>query len=169
MERRNLLGEILVDQGAITLHQLRMGLDQQHHGGGKLGLALVQLGYVDESVLARALSRQLGVPFVEINGREIGNELLRLVPERLLRQRRVVPLALLAESRRGPLVVATSDPLDVEALGAVALASGKKIRPVLATQPDIDRALSRYPDQGRPVGPGATHRALAALPGLRRH
>jgi type IV pilus assembly protein PilB len=149
MEPRTLIGESLVDQGSITLLQLRDGLAWQKRWGGKLGHALLALGYVEESALLGVLSRQLGVPVVEVDALAIPADVVRLVPDRVLRERRIVPLALLSESRRGPLVVATADPLDAGVLEEVGFESGKSVRPVLATQRGIDRALSRHLDRSQ--------------------
>ncbi|HTP52244.1 MAG TPA: hypothetical protein VMK42_16260 [Anaeromyxobacteraceae bacterium] len=170
MERRTLIGEILVDEGWVTLQQLRVGLAWQQRWGGKLGRALVGLGYLDECVLMDILSRQLHIQLVEVESRDIPTHVIDLVPLRLLRERRLLPILLLAETRRGPLVVATSDPLNVEALDEVAFASGKEVRPVLAPQWDIDRALLRHLDRGMHHSPAAkapgkpARVGLAALP-----
>jgi len=175
MERRTLIGEVLVDEGWITLQQLRVGLLWQERWGGKLGRALVGLGYLDECVLMDLLSRHLGIPLVEVESRDIPPAVLDLVPARLLRERRLLPILLLTENRRGPLVVATSDPLNVEALDEVAFASGKQVRPVLAPQWDIDRALLRYLDRSPhpkgialPKKPGAPMEVIGAA-WTRRH
>lgn len=138
MGRRTLIGESLVDEGSITLLQLRAGLAWQKLRGGKLGQALLDLGYLEERALLCVLGRQLGLPVVEVDARAVPAELVHLVPERLLRERRVLPLALAGET----LVVATSDPLDEGGLEEVARASGRGVRPVLAAERDIERALS---------------------------
>jgi len=152
-QRRWPIGGILVEEGRINLQQLRVGLSWQRRWGGKLGRALLMLGYLEERVLVEALGRQLGIPTVDLTGREVPPEVILLVPERVLRARRVLPVALLAESRRGPLLLATSDPLDVEVLDEVAFASGKSVRPVLATSLDVDRALARHLDGWRFLAP----------------
>jgi len=162
MDHRTLIGEILVDGGWIDLQQLRAGLAWQKRCGGRLGSALLQLGYLDEWDLAATLGRQLGIPEVDVAGREVPAEVLSLVPGGVLRRHRVLPLALLEEGPRGPLLLATSDPLDAKALDDVALASGKRVRPVIAAGPDIDRALSRHLDGHRP-GEGGGPAAGAAL------
>jgi type IV pilus assembly protein PilB len=146
MRRQVLIGEMLVEGGRIDLQQLRSALAWQRRWGGKLGHALLALGWLDERSLALALSRQLGVAKVDLDGWEVPESVVRLVPERIQRERGVMPVALLAESRRGPLLLATSDPLDVVALDEAAFASGKRVRPVLATPTEIVRAHGRHLD-----------------------
>ncbi|HVP68251.1 MAG TPA: hypothetical protein VMT17_13405 [Anaeromyxobacteraceae bacterium] len=172
MDRRTLIGEILVDGGWITVQQLRVALAWQRRWGGRLGRALVGLGYIDEPALVGMLGRQLGVAVVDLEGYTIPPGVLRLVPEKVMRERRVVPVALRPEGRREALLVATADPLDMEALDDVAFASGKTVRPVLATEWDIDRALSRHLARRfqRGLGglPGAAETEAADASGSRR-
>jgi type IV pilus assembly protein PilB len=144
------IGQILVERGSIDGRQLRAGLDWQRRRGGRLGGALVHLGIVDEAAVVVALGTQLGIPVIDLAGRQIDRDVLRLVPERIIQSRRVLPVELLVETRRGPLLVATNDPLDMQALDEVAFASAKVVRPVLATKVQIDIAVSRLLGLGRP-------------------
>lgn len=143
------IGQILVERGSIDGRQLRAGLDWQRRRGGRLGGALVHLGIVDEAAVVGALGTQLGIPVIDLAGRKIDRDVLRLVPERIIQSRRVLPVELLAETRRGPLLLATNDPLDMQALDEVAFASEKVVRPVLATKGQIDVAVSRLLGLGR--------------------
>jgi hypothetical protein len=144
------IGQILVDRGSIDGRALRAGLDWQRRRGGRLGRALVHLGLVDEAAVVGALGIQLGMEVVDLSSRVIDRDVLRLVPERIIEARRILPVELLAETRRGPLVVATSDPLDMQALDEVAFAAGKQIRPVLAERGQIDVAIARLVGRGHP-------------------
>jgi hypothetical protein len=143
------IGQILVEGGSIDGRQLRAGLDWQRRRGGRLGGALVHLGIIDEAAVVVALGVQLGIPVIDLANRHIDRDVLRLVPERVIESRRVLPVELLAETRRGPLLVATSDPLDMAALDEVAFVSGKGIRAVLAPKVQIDIAIARLLGLGR--------------------
>ncbi len=144
------IGQILLEDGTVSGRQLRAGLDWQKRWGGRLGNALVHLGMLKEPELVRALARQVGIPVIDLNAREIDPEALRLVPRKIIETRSVLPVQLLSEHRRGPLLVATSDPLDLHALDEVAFASGKMVRPMLAPRSQIDVAIARYLGRGRP-------------------
>ena len=146
MGRQVLIGQMLVESGRIDLQQLRSALAWQRRWGGKLGNALLAMGWLDERALAEAVARQLGVPMVELEGREIPESVVRLVPERVQRARVVLPVAVLAGARRGPLLLATADPLDVVALDEAAFASGMRIRPLVAPPGAIVRAQGRHLD-----------------------
>jgi len=145
------IGQILVHGGAIDARQLRAGLDWQKRWGGRLGHALLHLGLVKETDLVRALGSQFEIPVVDLAARDVPAEVLLLVPARILQGRGVLPLELLSECRRGPLLMATSDPLDFAAMDEVAFASGKLVRQVLATRSQLEVAISRALGRGRPT------------------
>jgi len=149
---RVLLGRILVDEGRISELQLRTAITHQSRWGGRIGEALVHMGFVSEQVMLHALSRQLGVPLVEIGPRQIPPAVWRLVPERLIRERRIFPISLVT-TRRGPLVVALSDPANLAILDEVAFATNMTVRPALAGAADIAQAIARHLDGVRPEGP----------------
>jgi MshEN domain len=148
--KREPIGQILVQDGAIDARQLRAGLDWQKRWGGRLGNALLHLGLVKEGALVRALGRQFGIPVVDLTSRHVPAEVLLLVPPRILQARGILPLELLSENRRGPLLLATSDPLDVHGLDEAAFASGKLVRPVLASRSQLEVAIARAIGGGRP-------------------
>jgi type IV pilus assembly protein PilB len=146
MARRVPIGEMLLAQGRIDALQLQSALAHQRQWGGRLGHALVALGFVTEADLLKVVGQQIGVPFVEIGDRYVPPAVLGLVPEKLMRQRRIFPLAVASEARRGPLVVALSEPDNLHFLDDIAFACGMAVKPVLAAERDIDRALARHLD-----------------------
>jgi hypothetical protein len=137
------IGELLMSRGRIDELQLQSALAHQRRWGGRLGRAVVHLGFIDETSLLEVLGEQLGSPFITIGERYVEPAVLALVPEKLIRSRKVLPLAKLTESRRGPLVVALSDPGDLGVLDEIGFATGLAIKPVLATEHDIDHAIHR--------------------------
>lgn len=153
---RTPIGRILVEQGRIDELQLRSALSHQRQWGGKVGEALVCLGFVTEQVMLAAVARQHGVPYLTLGDRRVPPAILRLVPERLVRQRRLLPIAVISGARRGQLVVATSDPGDVRALDEIAFAAGMDVRAVLVADGDLDRAIERHL-----LGPGHEPRPRA--------
>lgn len=140
------IGEMLVQDGRIDPAQLQSALAHQQRWGGRLGRAIVDLGFMQETALLEVVGRQLGVPVVEIGDRTIPREVLRLIPERLVRTRRVLPLSRVSESRRGPLVVALAEPGNLGVVDEIAFATGMQIRPALASERDLDRAIARHLD-----------------------
>jgi type IV pilus assembly protein PilB len=157
---RTLIGELLKRERLIDDLQLQSAVAFQQQWGGPIGQAFVHLGFVPEPVLFAAIGRQLGVSFVEIGDRMIPPEVIRLLPEKLIRSRRAFPMALVAGGRRGELVVAMADPNNLHVVDDIAFATGLPVKPVLAGEADIDRAIARH--LGGPVEePRRSVRAIA--------
>jgi len=153
------IGELMVRQGRIDEMQLQSALAHQRRWGGRIGRAIIGLGFVSEPTFLEALSEQLGAPFIVVGDRAVPRSVLSLVPEKLIRSRRVLPLAKLNESRRGPLVVALSDPGDLAVLDEVGFVTGLSVRPALASEADLDQAIRRLLGDER----GVTRRMLQAI------
>lgn len=152
------IGEMLVANGVIDTLQLESALAHQRRWGGRLGRSIVHLGFMKETALLHAVGQQLGVPFVEIGDKVVPREILLLVPEKLIRTRRVLPLSRLQDSRRGPLVVALSDPADLLLVDEVSFACGMQVRPVLAAEADLEQAIARLLDGRAPRTVGFANR-----------
>ena len=73
------LGEILVRENLITSEQLRETLEYQRANGGRLGSNLVRLGYVSDDVVTAVLSRQYGVPSINLDLFQIENDVIKEV------------------------------------------------------------------------------------------
>ncbi len=140
------LGEMLVQRGCIDAVQLQSALAHQRRWGGRIGRSIVQLGFMKESALLRNVGEQIGVPFMEVADLQIAREVLALVPERLIRTRKALPIERAGSGRRGPLVVALPDPSDLAVLDEIAFATGMSVRPVLAAEAELDRAIARLLD-----------------------
>jgi|GEM_PF-2416957 len=60
---RKLLGQVMLEKGLISARQLSDALKAQNRTGEKLGRVLVDLGYVSELDMFRAVSDQDRLPF----------------------------------------------------------------------------------------------------------
>lgn len=145
------IGELLVQRGQIDAVQLQSALAHQRRWGGRLGRAIVRLGFLREEELLDSVGRQIGVPVVSLSEREIPPQVLALVPPKLIRSRRALPIARLAEGRRGPLLVALADPADLRVQDEIAFATGLDVRPVLASEGELDLAIARHLDGAAPA------------------
>lgn len=140
------IGELLVQRGNIDASQLRSALAHQRRWGGRLGRAIVHLGFMKERAVLETLSEQMAVPFVVIGDRHVPRKIVALVPEKLIRTRKVFPLELLGTGKRGPLVVALADPSDLHVLDEIAFATDMTVKPVLAAEHDLDAAIAFHLD-----------------------
>jgi Type II secretion system (T2SS), protein E, N-terminal domain len=138
------IGQLLVQSGRVDSEQLTRALAHQQKWGCRLGDALLALKLVSEPVLLAELARQHAVPYVQIGERYVPPVIVRLVPQKYIRSRRVFPLALGPDERRGKLFVATSDPQNLVMLDEVAFMTGMSVRPVLVGNRDLDEAIVRH-------------------------
>jgi len=135
---------LLLAAGRIDDGQLVRGLDHQRHSGGRLGDALVALGFLSEPALLSEVARQHGVSYVEIGERNVPQQIVRLIPEKYVRARRAFPFALGPDERRGKLFVATSEPQDLAMVDEVSFMTGMTVAPMLVSDRDLDRAIERH-------------------------
>ena len=137
-ETRPRLGELLVQAGKLTERDLERALSVQQELGGLLGSVLARLGLVSEIDVARTLAAQLGVPLVAADDfPDLLPEVEGLLPE-FLRANAVCPLGVEGDV----LHVAMAVPQDPFVLKALHLVTGRVIRPALALETDIAKALS---------------------------
>jgi len=135
------LGELLLKEKLVTPDQLEEALKKQVIYGIRLGSSLVEMGCIDEEVLAQLLSSKLGFPSVGRNELEaVSKELLRNFPRNLAKAHHVVPIKL--EGKR--LSLAMTDPTDFKAIEEVAFVTGNVVLPYIAPDVQMSRALARY-------------------------
>jgi type IV pilus assembly protein PilB len=135
------LGEILIAQGVIDAEKLAGALSDQRAFGGKLGRTLVDLGYVTEDQLVKALAEQLDLDTVDLDSVEIEVEALSCLPVDACERYGVFPIKV--DPVSGVLWVATAEP-DRQTLQEVAGIARHTLSPLLASMSSIDRAVRRY-------------------------
>lgn len=133
------LGELLVEGGLITPAQLQSAITHQKIARGRLGSNLVALGYISEEVLMDFLSHQTGVPQMDVRSVSVPPQILKLVPHRLAEQFTVLPIT---TKEPKSLVLAMSDPSDLNAIDSARFASGLNIEPVVASHSALRKAIS---------------------------
>lgn len=105
------LGDLLIQEGLLTVDQLKLSLDEQARTGRKLGRIFVDSGYAAEEEISKALARQLQAPFIDLRTYRLDNELILSLPEAQARRFRAVVL----EDRGHSLLVGLADPTDLAA------------------------------------------------------
>ncbi|KAA0259305.1 type IV-A pilus assembly ATPase PilB [Deferribacter autotrophicus] len=136
------IGALLLSENLITQEQLEKALEIQKKEGGRLGSILIKLGYVDEKKIAEFLSKQYGVPFVDLRDTHIDDKILSLIPQDLMHKFLVVPI-----DREGQtLKVAIADPSNVYALEELRFLTGFNIKPYVAVESAIRDFLEKHVD-----------------------
>lgn len=137
------LGTLLVEQRIITEDQLNEALELQKKTRKRLGDCLVQLGFASEDDIVNVLGVQLNIPRIDLRGIQIAPEIIRLVSGSVLRRHGVLPVAF-DERRSNTLILAMSNPLDMEAQDDISIITNYMIDPRIATMAEINSVLDKY-------------------------
>ncbi len=140
--RRIRLGELLLRAGVITEEQLRNALTEQKKWGGKLGSVLVDMNLLDEDMLVKALSKQLGLPRVDFKGLVVQPPALKKLDAAFADQRQVLPISL--DVSKGLLVVAMADPYNLELVDEIAFRSGCRVKVAIAGERALAQAIREH-------------------------
>ncbi len=134
------LGEILLKESLITQEQLQKALDFQRTNGGKLGSCLTKMGFITDDDITGVLSRQYGVPSINLKFYEIDPNVIKLIPQDTALRYQVIPL-----SRVGSvLTIAMTDPTNVFAMDDIKFMTGFNVEPVVASESAIGEAITRF-------------------------
>jgi hypothetical protein len=135
------IGEILLQRGLISGEQLDRALAMQRRWGVRVGVCLVRLGFIEETSLAVLLSEQIDVPLASSAALEgIPPEVIGRVPQQVALKHRLVPFRIDGTE----IQVCLADPQNLLRLDDIAFTLGCCIRPYLATETLLERALARY-------------------------
>src|SRR5207245_8528763 len=134
------IGELLLKEKRITADQLQQALTQHKAQGGKLGFNLVKLGFVKDEEITALLSKQYGVPSINLAQFEIDPGVIKLIPPDTAQKYQIVPL-----SRAGAtLTIAMTDPTNVFAMDDIKFMTGYNVEPVVASETAVTEAITRY-------------------------
>ncbi|MCX6542933.1 MAG: type IV-A pilus assembly ATPase PilB [Acidobacteria bacterium] len=134
------IGELLLKERRITPDQLQEALAYHKAHGGKLGSALVKLGFVKGEDITALLSRQYGVPSINLPQFEIDAAVIKLIPVETAQKYQVIPV-----SRTGAtLTIAMTDPTNVFAMDDIKFMTGYNVDPVVASESAVMEAIQKY-------------------------
>jgi type IV pilus assembly protein PilB len=134
------LGELLLKENMVTPQQLQEALAHQKMNGGKLGKAFVSLGYVRDEEITSLLSRQYGVPSINLDHFEVDPAIIKIIPSETSRKYQILPL-----SRSGAtLTIAMADPTNVFAMDDIKFMTGYNVEPVVASETSLEEAIEKY-------------------------
>jgi len=141
------LGDLLVKEKVISQQQLEQALKTQRESSCRLGSALVKLGFLSEEDVTNFLSRQYGVPAINLSYFEIDPSVVKLIPYETARRYQILPLSRVGAS----LTIAMVDPTNVFAMDDIKFMTGFNIEPVVASETAImdgvEKAYNSQPEE----------------------
>jgi type IV pilus assembly protein PilB len=138
-QTRKRLGDLLIEEGLITLEQLQTTL-QDKPANQKIGDALLQRGYITDQQLAEVLEYQLGIPHISLFHYPFEANIFSLISKETARRNLIVPL----KKEGNKLFVAMVDPMDFIVIDDLRLSTGFQIETAIATKDDIIRTINKY-------------------------
>jgi len=133
------LGEILVRENLLSAQHLREAIDYQREHGGRLGYNLVKLGLVTDEMITAVLSRQYGIPSVNLDLFQIDESVLRLIPQEVAQKYSVIPLSRVGAT----LTLAMVDPTNVFAMDDIKFMTGLNVEPVVVAEISVQHAIAK--------------------------
>jgi type IV pilus assembly protein PilB len=134
------LGELLVRENLISVQQLRKAQEDQQKNGTRISTALIKVGAIEESKLTDFLSKQYGVPAINLKEFDIDGEIIKLVPKDVAEKHLVIPVNRAGSS----LIVAMCDPSNIYAVDDLKFLTGYNIEPVVTSEPALREAIEKY-------------------------
>ena len=134
------LGELLIKENLITSEQLRQALDHQKANGGRLGTCLMKLGFITDDEITGVLSRQYGVPSINLKYYVVEASVIKLIPQDTAIRYQIVPLSRVGST----LTIAMTDPTNVFAMDDIKFMTGFNVEPVVASETAIAEAITKF-------------------------
>ncbi len=134
------LGELLVRENLISLQQLQQATESQTKSGGRIGYHLTKMGFLAEADLTNFLSKQYGVPSVNLKEFEIDPEVIKLVSKEVAEKHQCLPVNRAGSS----LILAMSDPSNIFAVDDIKFVTGYNVEVVVASEQAIKESIEKY-------------------------
>ncbi|MGA3092314.1 MAG: type IV-A pilus assembly ATPase PilB [Terriglobales bacterium] len=133
------LGDLLVKEKVITQEQLEQATKLQKESHTRLASALVKLGFLSDEDVTNFLSRQYGVPAINLSYFEIDPAVVKLIPYETAKRYQILPLSRVGAS----LTIAMVDPTNVFAMDDIKFMTGFNIEPVVASESSIIEGIDK--------------------------
>ncbi|GEM_PF-1642396 len=136
---KKFLGQLLLEKQLLTDEKLNYALSKQQETHSRLGHILVDLGYVSENDIIHALEEQFGLPCISINVNIINAAVVRLIPEEICRQFRLIPILLDGNN----LTIACTNPYDLTFIDLIHFNTEYKVTVTLATEKSVMESINQ--------------------------
>ncbi len=139
-----LVEKLLIDAGKATAPKLQTLKDQAKTEKTSLQNVVIADGIVGEAELTRLYAKEIDVPYADLNPKELKQEILKIIPERIAKRYKAV---LFGVSDNGEELLAMEDPDDIQAISFLQKQLGSDIKVHIAPGSVIEKALDQYDDE----------------------
>jgi type IV pilus assembly protein PilB len=137
--KRARLGEILLKSKIITGEQLEIALSYQRTTGLPLGEMLIKLNYINEETMRQALCKHLNIPFIDLDKFMIEPSLRKLINKSYAKNNRIIPIANLGNT----MTIAMEDPTNTSVIKELRSSTGLAINMVTSSSSKIRHAFAK--------------------------
>jgi hypothetical protein len=137
-------GALLMQEDIITPEQLEDALEHSKQTKKRVGESLLDLGYISEAVLTKILSRQEGIPKINLSRTTLKPNVINLISRAQAKKYKALPIEIL--KRTNTLIIAISDPTNKLSLIDLRYMTGYNIEPFIVPESSLISALKRYYD-----------------------
>ena len=134
------IGELLVQEGLVSIDHLHRALDEQHHSGERIGAALIKLGIIDEDTLSEFIAKQFRCPQVNLSRLNLPKQVAGMIPLDIMHKYQAVPFGLMGNT----LHVAMSDPGNLFIIDDIRFLTRKNIQVHVASDSVIRKVIGHY-------------------------
>jgi type IV pilus assembly protein PilB len=138
------IGELLIRKNIISAEQLKRAVDDQRSSNGRLSTSLTKLGLINETDLTNFISKQYGMPTIDLDQFEVDEEIIKLLPEEMVLKHMILPVNRVGST----MVIATADPSNMFAIDDVKFLTGYNVEMVVSTDAAIKKAIDKYYHSG---------------------
>ncbi len=132
--------ERMVASGTLTIEQVKKAKEQVSISGISVDKILIKQGLISEEDIANVVAEEFGVPFIDLRTYLIDPDTVKLIPEKLSREKKIIPIFKIGKA----LTVATSDPQDVTVIDQIRLKTGLDVEFALASESAIENAIEQF-------------------------
>ena len=140
------IGEILLEEGSISEENLEEAIKHQARVGGKLAEKFIELGFINEATLLKALSKQYNVPCADLTKMKLEKVIIDRISPDVAKKHHVIPLVEKESDGRKTLFLGIWDLSNMLAISDVEFFTNSAVKPVIAAISQIDAAIGKYYD-----------------------
>jgi len=140
------IGELLVESGHLSNEQLNhaLNLRDTKYLTHRIGYVLTSLKLIDDDTLLEFLGKQRRADAVNIQKIDISDDIIHLLPRKIAEIYLVLPIKFISDGASKKLMLATSDPTNIEIMDSVSFITGYCIHSVYAREEDLKWAIQFY-------------------------
>ncbi|MGV8075332.1 MAG: type IV-A pilus assembly ATPase PilB [Syntrophobacteraceae bacterium] len=133
------IGELLIQNGLITIEQLNRALDDQRQSGERVGTILIKLGFISEDALVDFIAKQFHVPQVNLSKLTISNDVLNIIPMDIAQKYQAVSFGAMGNT----LNVAMTDPGNLFMVDDIRFLTRKNIQIHATSESNVKKVLTQ--------------------------